>query len=302
MLIKTDNIFAYVDEIGFFGNYSKSQNGLFTIAWSDFDKASGIGGFRTSGEGTYLIAKEDEVLHIGKLQRPNDGQISDNGNCIINDWLFGEGLKGIFYALDCSGKVLIKHRFSANLYNNGISENGRFAVSQTCNSNTEDGNILCFFNLEQYSLLWKTHPAIGWATSYIFDCDKMELQLDYKEKGIYRYSFSGEFVDKEKWESEKINYMSAFEISGIAKNRFDMEKNNMNETLAQEILSLFEIALSKGLDKYPNEKAVINRTKGELMESMGKIDDAIHFYELAIELNPKIGIKRHLKELKEHKA
>lgn len=302
MLIKTDENWAYADEISFFGKYSKSQNGLYTIAWSDFDKKSGIGGFRTSGEGTYLIAKRNEILHIDKLQRPNDCKISDNGNYIINDWLFGDGLKGIFYAFDQSGITLIKHRFSANLYNNGISSNGNFGVSQTCNSDSGDGNILCFFDLEKKSLLWKIHPTIGWASSYHFDCEKKELHLTYREKGSYRYTYDGQFLNTEKWESEKINFMSAFDISGIAKERFYSEKNNLNETKAEEILSLFDTALSKGFDNYPNEKANIYRLKGEILESMGKIDVAINFYESAIELNPKVGIKRHLKELKESNA
>jgi tetratricopeptide (TPR) repeat protein len=301
MLIQIDKYFAYVDEIGFLGDYSKSQNGLFTIAWSDFDKVSGIGGFRMTGEGTYLIAKKNEVLHIGKMQRPNECKISNNGNFIVNDWLFGEGLKGIFYAFDYSGSLLIKKRFSANLYNNGIAEDGNFAVSQTCNSDSQDSNILCFFNLEKKSLLWKIQPTIGWASSYYFDCEKMELHLNYKEKGSYRYSFNGEFIDREKWELEKINFMSAFEISRIAKKRFVEEKYNLNATKAEKILSLFDTALSKGLDKYPKEKAIIYRTKGEIMESLGRTDDAIQLYELAVELNPKIGIKRHLKEIKESK-
>lgn len=302
MLIKTDENFVYADEIGFFGSYSKSRNGLFTIAWSDSDKVNGIGGFRTSGEGTYLIAKNNEVVHTGKLQRPKDGKISNSGNFIINDWLFGEELKGTFYAFDNSDNLLIKHRFSANLYNNGISENGNFAIIQTCNSNSEDGNILCFFDLENKSLIWKIHPIIGWASSYHFDCKKKELHLNYQEKGEYRYNFNGQFIDNKKWESEKINFMSGFEISEIAKEKYYAEKNNLDEIKAEEILSLFNTALTKELVRYPNEKAVIYRIKGEIMETMGRINDAINLYETAVELNPRVGIKRHLKDLKETKT
>jgi tetratricopeptide (TPR) repeat protein len=297
MFLKTDDTFARIEAIGFFGHYLNSSNGLFTISWSDFDRESSLGGFRTSGEGTFVVAKKDEVIHIGKLQRPNDGKISNTGNFIINDWLFGEGLKGIFYAFDLSGKILLKQNFSANLLNNGISKNGQYSVCQCCNSNTDDSNTLNFFDLEQGKLLWKTNPESGWADSYLFDCVKTELHLIYRDKGIYRYSFGGDFLDKEKWETERINYMSAFEISDIAIERFKEKKNVMNEAIAQEIIFLFEYALRKGLE-YPNEEALIYRTMGEIKESLGKIPEAIHYYELALEYNTKVGIKRHLDMLK----
>ena len=61
-------------------------------------------------------------------------------------------------------------------------------------------------------------------------------------------------------------------------------------------------ALKKGLDEYPNEKAAVYRTLGEVKESLGETSDAIHDYELALELNPKVGIKRHLDMLKKQKA
>lgn len=302
MTIKIEDIFVRIDEINFFGKYSKSPNGQFIIAWSDFDYESGIGGFRTSGEGTYVVAKNDEVILVGKLQRPNDCKISNNGNFIVNDWLFGEGLKGIYYAFNLSGQILLNHTLSANLFNNGISENGKYVVCQCCNSDTDDSNTLYFFDLEKGSLLWKINPEVGWADSYYFDCEKMELHLIYKEKGIFRYNFNGSFLDKEKWESERINYLSAFEISDIAKERFKEKKNNMNEGIADEIILLFERALGEGLDKYPNEKAIVYRSIGEIKELLGKIPDAIHFYELALEHNEKVGIKRHLKMLKGNKA
>ena len=298
MILKINEIYAQVDEIGYFINYSRSSNELYIVAWSDADKKNRIGGFRLSGEGSYVIAKDNEVVLTGGLQRPNDAKIANNGNFIINDWLFGEGLKGIFYAFDISGKILVSHSLSANLFNNGISKNGEYAVCQCCHSNSYDSSKLCFFDLNKCTLIWEIKPEIGWADSYYFDCEKSELQLIYKEKGIYRYDFEGHFIDKKKWENERINYLSAFDISNIAKNRFKAEKHKINKEIAEEIISLFERALEKNLDKYPNEKALIFRNIGEIKELLGNTLEAIHYYELALEHDEKIGIKRHLNNLK----
>jgi tetratricopeptide (TPR) repeat protein len=57
-------------------------------------------------------------------------------------------------------------------------------------------------------------------------------------------------------------------------------------------------AFKKGLDEDPNEKANAYRTAGEVNEAMGQTDNAIKYYEKAIELNPKVGVKRRLSALK----
>jgi hypothetical protein len=299
---KTVANFVSVDSTNFFGPYSESENGKFLVAWSDTDKEKGIGGFRERGEGSYILAEDTVVVISGRLQRPNDGKVANNGTFIINDWMFGEGLKGTFYAFDKLGNQLVQHRFTANLFNNGIAEDGRFAVCQCANSDTEDGRILAFFDLVKGILLWKIYPITGWADSYRFDAEKNELILRYREKGEYRYTFAGQFVDKEKWEVERVNFASAFELSLIAKERFKEKNYNLGEKDAEGILSLLYSALVKGLDEYPNEKATVYRTIGEIKESLGNISEAIHNYELALELNPKVGVKRRLDALKKQKT
>lgn len=299
---KTGTNFVSVHSTDFFGPYSESENGKFLVAWSDADRERGIGGFRESGQGSYILAEDTVVLISGRLQRPNDGKVANNGTFIINDWMFGEGLKGTFYAFDKLGNQLVQHRFTANLFNNGIAEDGRFAVCQCANSDTEDSGVLAFFDLNKGLLLWKIQPESRCADSYHFDCEGKEILLRYRERGEYRYSFGGDFIDKDKWQAERINYASAFELSLIAKEHFKEKYHSLSEADAQEILLLLERALNKGLDEYPNEKAAVYRTIGEVKESLGTIPDAIHYYEMALKLNPKVGIKRRLDILKKQKA
>ncbi len=301
-VFKSGNEFVSIRSMDFYGQYSESPDGVFLIAWSDFNQSLGVGGFREFGEGTYILSENCKVLRSDRLQRPNDGKVANNGTIIINDWMFGEGLKGTFYALDKSGRQLIKYRFSANLFNNGISEDGHYAVCQCAKSDTEDDSVLSFFDLEKESFLWKIIPESGRADSFYFDCVKNELHLRYNERETYLYDFAGNFIDKGKWEVERINYVSAFELSIIAKEHYKEKASSLSEADAQEILSLLDRALKKGLDEYPNEKATVYRTMGEVKESLGKTIEAIHNYELALELNPKVGIKHRLNLLKKLKS
>jgi len=238
----------------------------------------------------------------GKMQRPNDGRVADNGTFVLNDWMFGEGLKGTFYAIDRQGNVVTRKLFQANLFNNGISSDGRFAVCQTCNSDNADSGILCFFDLLAGAILWAKPPESGWADSYEFDVEKELLYLVYMDVGKFVYNFSGEFLDSERWQTERIKRANGFELSAIARERFQSLDKVVNTETGEEILTLLEQALQRGLDNYPNEQAMVYRTMGEVFEALGEKLKAIEHYERALRLNPKVGIKRRLDTLRKGSA
>jgi len=184
----------------YIGDFHRSENGRFILSWSDIADlgAEGIrGGAREKGFGRYLLIDEDKLILQGKLERPHDGKVSDQGIFILNDWMFGSGLIGTFYAFDLNGQKLIQHKFRANLFNNGISRDGRFAVCQTLDSNNEDGNRLCLFDLIERRLMWKLEPTPDRADKYGFEPDKRILYLLYENGMTYRYGFDGSFLDLE---------------------------------------------------------------------------------------------------------
>lgn len=186
-----------IHSIDFFGPSSKSPNGRYTLAWSDFDKASGRGGARDKGEGRFVLLEEDKLLLQGTMQRPNDGQVADNGTFVLNDWMFGDELQGTFYAIDKQGNTLVIKFFEANLLSNGVSPSGGFAVCQNAHSDSDDSGMLSFFDLRTGSLLWSKEPERGWPDSFEFDVEKNILYLCYENSGRLAYRFSGELLDKE---------------------------------------------------------------------------------------------------------
>lgn len=301
-VVKVSNRFVRIESLDFFGSFSLSKNGKYTVAWSDSDRESGVGGFREEGEGPFVLGENGIVILEGKLQRPHDGKVANNGNFILNDWMFGERLQGTFYAFDKTGRQLVKHHFTANFYNNGLSNDGRYAVCQLAHSNSSDGGTLAFFDIEQGQLLWQKIPESGWANSYEFDVERKELLLRYREIGAFRYNFLGEFLEKDRWEKERIKHASASELSFIAIERLKELGGNVSKEAGNEIISLLNKALKKGLNNYPNEKASVYRAIGEIQESFGNIDEAIYNYETALTLNPNVGVKRRLTTLKKQKS
>jgi len=299
---KSSDEFVSVDDIDFFGPSSESCNRRYLVAWSDCDPSSGRGGFRQEGPGTYILAEDCNVVAIGKAERPNDGKVADNGIFIFNDWMLGEGLKGTFLAFDKSGANILRHRFSANLFNNGISCNGEYAVCQLCNSDTEDGGVLAFFSLIDGSLLWKKVPETGWADEYQFNVEQRLLTLCYREMGKFSYHFDGEFIDQAKWEKVSFERASGFELHLRAKEKLALARIAGDDVDYPIILGLLKIALQRGIDQYPNEQAAIYRTMGEINELMGQTAEALALYETALMLNPKVGLKRRIAAMKGGRA
>lgn len=295
---KSGGEFVRVASIDFFGPFSESSNRRYLVAWSDFDPSSGRGGFREEGLGTYILGEDGNVIAIGKAERPNDGRVADNGTFIFNDWMFGEELKGTFLAFDKNGNSLLRHRFPANLFNNGISRNGEYAVCQLCNSDTDDGGILAFFDLRNAKLLWKQAPETGWADDYIFDVERQLLTLVYREIDQFTYNFDGVLVDQAKWEKTSFERASGFELHVRAREELALAKQSGDKSNLHNIQELLKIALQRGIDQYPNEQAAICRTMGEIKEMLGDLSEALALYETALSLNPKVGLKRKVAAMK----
>jgi len=280
---------------GFFGRGQRSPSGMYVVAWSDSDPSQGVSGSRTSGLGHYLLVRGNEVLLDGRLERPNDGKVANNGIFILNDWLFDSGLNGVFYAFGPTGEGIVQHRFEANLYTNGLSDDGEFAVCQTCGSPTEDGNKLSFFDLRTGTLVWKISPPTGSASYYRFDVERQLLGLGYRDLGIFNYSFGGEFLDADRWEEAQIERGDGWAVFQVATDRLEQHQGSLDANTASELLRLFDIAAER-LQQL-GSVAVIERRRGEIYEQLGDKQSAIAHFEKALALDPKAGVKRKLAAL-----
>lgn len=293
-----DNGFLHIAKLHYSGEFCHSENGRFILSWSDADPEGLCDGYREKGHGRYLLIDGDNIILQGKLERPNDGKVSDQGIFVINDWMFGEGLKNTFYAFDTIGKKIIQHKVTANLDKPGISTDGRYAACQTYYSDTEDGNKIFFFDLVRKELVWKCEPKTGRPDDYYFDIENKILHLLYKTGGDYQYSFDGEFLDSEKWEQEYQKTSNGYELFNIAvEKKQHLEPGNADSPSYDEIISLMKKALDRGVSEY--YQALIHRELGEIYQRQGRIYEAIHHFEKAISLNPKIGLKKAVKILKE---
>jgi hypothetical protein len=287
--------------IGMFGPYAESPNGKYTLVWSDSDPSAGVGGYRQSEYGSYALVHNDAVVCTGKLERPNDGKVANDGTFVLADWRFGDGLKSRLHGFSSDGQEILRHEFSANMFNTGLSDTGKYAVAQLANSPSEDGGCLAFFDLSEGEVLWKKVPETGWADSYRFDEERRKISLVYKNIGTYEYSYEGEFEDAVRWEQDRIRSGSGHDLLAVCREKLEACAGQLSSEDANKFLEIIDRAVAKKEvrdDAGTNARAL--RMAGEIHEAVGELHLAIEKYESALGLDPKVGVKKKLQQLKKN--
>ena len=273
---------------------TQSKDGNFVLAYNDEYLIEN--GKKVKGEVAFVNL--DKLFLISELQRPNDGKLASNGNFIINDWISnGTELAGTFYAFNSDTEILIKRNLNSIPGNNGISENGQYAILETNYSDSDDGNKIFFFDLSNQKLLWERERDAGNVEKFNFDNTENILLISYEKGGEYRYSFEGEFSDKDKFMKERVIYANGYELLDIAKEKMgDLDYKTFDLSDYEEVLAILVKASKKEIS--PNTKVRINRIIGEINYNYGKNDEALKNFEKALSYNPNIGVKRLYDKLK----
>jgi hypothetical protein len=164
---------------------TQSPNGIFSLAWYD-------PGTISKSTGKYALFQQHELLLVGSLRRPEFGKVADNGVFILNNCISEKQRHAKFHAFGKSGEILIERLFKAHLWKNGLSQDGRFAVCQTCNAENKDGAILTLFDLGAKTILWSLRPPDWGIDSFEFDVENETLYLIYGNRAPLSYSLVGQ--------------------------------------------------------------------------------------------------------------
>lgn len=280
----------------FCGSSSSSPNNKYIIVCND--SSINTGGSRERGNGkAYIVSDSMLIKTINTVKRPNSGKIANNGNFIIEDWLFGNELAGILYCYNVDGELLFNLKVEANIFNSSISADGNYAIIQTANNDEgEDGNCIFFINISEKKLLWKIENKFGWADKYRIDPNE-KIIYTFHSNNSYKYDFMGSFLDANKLEKDKEKNGNGYELLEIAiKKISNWDKGKIPDKDFSYIESLLTRAIQKDISDYT--KASAYRKLGELYLGINKKQKALDFFEKAISYNPKIGLKRLITSLK----
>lgn len=289
-----DERFIDLPTCRFFGPSKSSPNGRFRIAWD-----SGEAGAETRKSGRYLLLDGEKIIVEGKMARPSHGAVANNGTFILIDDKQLAELSGALFAFDAHGSQLIARHFKANVFSCGISDDGRLAVCQTCNSSDEnDSSILAVFDLSIGRELSTLTPELGWTTDYKFSTDGKTVGLHYRALGTFYYSLSGEFIDRSKWQDTCLTKGDYGTAIMMAEGLIKSAGGEMSSTLCSKIISCIG-RITPQLEKADKQwQALAYKVHGICLEASGAPTDALVCYEKALALNPKVGVKRRADQLR----
>lgn len=283
--------FVRIAELDFYGQWALSPNGRFRLVWRDGDDEGTHGGYRMSGPGQVLLLEEDRLVAKVRSERPNDCRVADNGNFIVNDWRFGDGLKGRFLAFRADGSRILAQDLEANLSNNGLSGDGGLAICQTAHAPGDDGCKVLLFDLEAGKLLSAWHPEQGSARDYGFDPGHNWCELRYDDGSAVRYGLDGVMLDREAWLQDRIGRGDVRIIEQLLKEK----GGGLTEEEAANLIAGLEVAIAGDQWHFQARGA---RFKGEILERMGRNAEALAAYEQALLLDPQVGAQRRADKLR----
>lgn len=279
--------FITVPSRSFFGPSCKSPNGRYTLAWVD-------GGPDQARQGRWLLLDTGKVVAEGQMPRPNDGKVTNSGIFILNDWGAVETLAGTLAAFAPDGKLIFKRSFQANLYNNSLSDDGRWAACQTANAPHEDGGRLFIFDLEARQQIGAFQPESGWAKDYTFSADGQIITLGYHDGGRFAYRIDGTFLDRSLWLASGLQSGDLVIIERI----LSEAGRKPSGDLIGLLLPAIDRALGSERYKDSRSQARAYRLRGTCFDVAGDLPKAAAAYEEALARDAKAGVKRRLEQIR----
>lgn len=278
------------DIVGFYGTENFSQNKKFCVVHS--------GGHYENDKwknGQFAVLSGKKLLFKKRLERPNDCHISNNGISICCDWLNTDDLAGKFIAFDQTGKQIFSRKTTANLGSSGISNDGKVAIFETYNSSTEDADQIFVVNLEQGAISSKFDRPIAFIKAD-FNTEKELIKLIDNRNFTYEVDYQGNQTNKDEYDAQILEKGSIYD-----KLWFYSDKPDEIKFKDKDYLDLLFKATKDKDAQYSFGLDRLYRMIGEYYEANNETSKTIEYWEKAIEVNPKVGVKRKLDKLKSEK-
>lgn len=273
-----------VDGLDLFGTSRPSPNGRFAIVTGSFITAEPSPNGRR--DGAYAVLEDRLLRAHGTVQRPQDGKVADNGAFVMNDWMHSSELVGRFLAFHPDGRQAISHKFGANLACNGISADGRYAACQTLSSpGSPDDTIIALFDVECGDFLVQFKTQCGTADGFDFDTGLGHIHVLTHDGDRETYGLDGLMIDRSAWRDRRIARGDLGVIGSILKD----SEEHLDAALVEKLRAGLAQAATHGENWY---RARANRLYGEMLETLGKLSEALDAYERALLLDPQAGVSR----------
>lgn len=245
----------------------------------------------TPKKGKLTLLKDNLKLFQKTLEKPESGAVSNQGFIAVCDYLFTQKLEGIFYIFDNIGNKIFYKRTTANLGVCSISSDSQYSMFETYGSETEDSNKIFVIDVSKCEIISKFDKPFGF-NKVMINSNKSIKLINHKNI-IFEIDFYGNQINKDEYKKlifetgsilDKLNYFEKSEVESILTNK--------------DYLALLKAGINDNDTSYSYGKGLLYRKIGDYYEYNGDKENTIKYWEEALKINPKIGVKRKLESMK----
>ncbi|MFH1733961.1 MAG: tetratricopeptide repeat protein [bacterium] len=231
----------------------------------------------------HLKPPNSSSFELTGFYRPMEAVINDLGCAVIADWLSSDDLNGMLYFVRPNGTIIRKHQFNVNLGNLAIDPDGALVFVTTAASEFEDSKLLCY-DVQTGEIIWdKIAPKPAARITVVPSENSILVGEPYMPCGrdyILKIAFTGEIL--ERWPDSPYQAVEFGEME-------------LKAGRHQEAERWFQVAAQSDISERHRAKAC--KALGEMAEDAKRFKDALKYYEKALHLDPKSGVKRKIDSL-----
>lgn len=226
---------------------------------------------------------DSRIVEFRDFERPSDAVISDTGFAVIVDELSLGQMANALIFIRPDGTILKQIRFSVGLGKLSIEPKGELVFLSTAAAESKEAELLCF-EIQKGELRWRKPAPKPAAEVVVLPNERCILVgRPYKTCGrdyLLKLTFDGRSL--ERWPDSPYQAL-------------DFGEKERQSGNASEAERWFQVVIESDIS--PSYRARAYRALGELAENKDQSVVALDFYKKALELSPKIGVRKKIKAL-----
>ncbi|KLT73248.1 hypothetical protein PL75_03190 [Neisseria arctica] len=191
-------------------------------------------------------------------------------------------------------KVVFKTTFGALILEHCLSGSGKYWVANFANSSHEDSGKTFIFSLPCGEQIFEGYTEGGFIQSFQFtDDDRLFAKYQY---GLFELDFAGKLVERRAYLQKMLEEAGTDLIYSAD---WYLQEYDYSPEAMQKMCDAMDRAFNKLIHEYHGKTwgASALRVKGELLEKLGKDEEALQAYTDALYLNGKVGVKNKAKAI-----
>jgi len=257
-----------------------------------------------SSEGVVMLRTDGDIAWRLSAPRPNNTTVGNFGRVAFENWggFDSPTTKCELFIVDPDGNVAFAQDYEANSRKSGLSDDGNLAWITTARSTSGDSNRLYVYDVEkEETLVDAPLPQVGveevrrGQTANEIIVTIMGEELSFRDGTLK--DDSHENKDALEWKREERQIASPTSpaiLADAAKSRLE-RIDRLSEKQIRDTLDALNSYDGSGNDR---GWAKYHRRYGELCLKLGRKQEALQRFNQALDLYPKVGVKRKRKALR----